>query len=185
MAPPEDIKLPKPKAKPRTDWEAVERDYRATNLTLRELADKHGCSHSAIANQVTRKGWVRDLSDAVRMATSAMLIESAISGNVTKTVQDVTNAVLVTADINTRVILSHRTRLSSLNDAVETAKAKLLTLGETVADIREAAAFVQAVGNLASATKTLIEQERRNHGLDDAPPGGDDKAAHTVKVKFV
>lgn len=27
--------------------------------------------------------------------------------------------------------------------------------------------FVQAVGNLASATKTLIEQERKAHGLDD------------------
>ena len=29
----------------RIDWEAVERDYRAGKLTLREMADKHGCTN--------------------------------------------------------------------------------------------------------------------------------------------
>jgi len=41
------------------DWEAVERDYRAGTLSLRELSRKHGCSHSAIANRAGREGWTR------------------------------------------------------------------------------------------------------------------------------
>lgn len=42
------------------DWNAVEHDYRAGVLSLRELARKHECSHSAIANFAGRHGWIRD-----------------------------------------------------------------------------------------------------------------------------
>ena len=41
------------------DWHAIERDYRASVLSLRELALKHGCSHSTIANFASRHGWIR------------------------------------------------------------------------------------------------------------------------------
>lgn len=39
------------------DWRAVEADYRAGTLSLRQMADKHDCSHSAIANFAGRHGW--------------------------------------------------------------------------------------------------------------------------------
>ena len=42
------------------DWSAVESDYRAGLLSLRELAQKHCCSHSAIANFAGRNAWTRD-----------------------------------------------------------------------------------------------------------------------------
>jgi hypothetical protein len=41
------------------DWPVIEQDYRAGLLSLRELALKHGCSHSAIANFAGRHGWPR------------------------------------------------------------------------------------------------------------------------------
>lgn len=41
------------------DWTAVELDYRQGPLSLRDLACKHGCSHSAIANRAGRLGWTR------------------------------------------------------------------------------------------------------------------------------
>ena len=41
------------------DWQAIERDYRAGQLSLRDMAGKHGCSHSAIANHADRHGWTR------------------------------------------------------------------------------------------------------------------------------
>lgn len=43
------------------DWNAVERDYRESSLSLRELACRHGCSHSAIANRANRLQWTRAL----------------------------------------------------------------------------------------------------------------------------
>lgn len=41
------------------DWKTVEQDYRHAGLSLRDLACKHGCSHSAIANRAVRLGWMR------------------------------------------------------------------------------------------------------------------------------
>ena len=44
------------------DWSAIALDYYdycAGLLSLRELALKHGCSHSAIANFADRHGWPR------------------------------------------------------------------------------------------------------------------------------
>ena len=42
------------------DWAAVEVDYRAGRLSLRELGEKHGCSHSTIANFASRHAWSRN-----------------------------------------------------------------------------------------------------------------------------
>ena len=42
------------------DWLAIESDYRAGVLSLRALAEKHGCAHSTIANYAGRQGWSRE-----------------------------------------------------------------------------------------------------------------------------
>jgi uncharacterized protein YjcR len=44
------------------DWAAIERDYRGGAMSLRDMAHKHGCSHSAIANCAGRHGWKRNSS---------------------------------------------------------------------------------------------------------------------------
>lgn len=159
----------------KTDWDAVERDYRATSLTLKELGIKYDCKPSAIANQAKRKGWQRDLTDAVKHATSARLIQvsvaeavgAAVEAGSKSAAQAATDAVMAQAEMNVRIITSHRRRLADLHDLVDSAKAKLEEVGETLVDVREAAVFVQATANLAGATKTLIEQERKAFGLDE------------------
>ena len=155
-----------PKRK-RADWDAIERDYRTAKFTLRELAEKYGVSHQAIAKRAKVHGWTQDLSIAIKQATNARLVDELVAKEVASSGQAVANTVLAAAELNSRIIQGHRTRLAALHDAVETAKHKLMVLGDSVADIREAATFVQAVGNLATATKTLIEQERKAHNLDD------------------
>ena len=184
MTAPDDIHPQTSRPKPKTDWEAVERDYRTGKYSLRELGARHGADHGLISRKARKEGWTQDLSAAIRQATNARLAESLVSTEVNESHQKVNAVVVASADVNTRIILGHRTRLTDLAGAVDQARAKLLELGDSVADIKEAATFVQAVGNLASATKTLLEQERKAHNLDDAPPD-DEKTAHTVKVKFV
>lgn len=164
-----------PQRRKKTDWDAVERDYRATSLTLKELGIKYDCKPSAIANQAKRKGWQRDLTDAVKHATSARLIQvsvaeavgAAVESGSKSAAQAATDAVLAQAEINVRIITSHRKRLAELHDLVDSAKDKLEQVGENLVDVREAAVFVQAAANLAGATKTLIEQERKAFGLDE------------------
>ena len=46
------------------DWNAIELDYRSSPLSLRELALKHGCAHSTIANFAGRHGWIRMRAEA-------------------------------------------------------------------------------------------------------------------------
>lgn len=46
--------------RPVIDWAAVERDYRAGQQSLRQLGQKHGCSHSSIANRATLHQWPRE-----------------------------------------------------------------------------------------------------------------------------
>ena len=123
---------PKSPAKPRADWDAVERDYRTGKYSLRELQARHGADHSLILRKARKEGWTQDLSIAIKQATNAKLVAALVNTEVNESHQKVTAVVSAAANENTRVILSHRARLESLNDAVETAKAKLLSLGDTV-----------------------------------------------------
>lgn len=156
------------------DWDAVERDYRATNLTPTELCIKHGCKLSALSNQIKRKGWQRDLTDAVKHATNAKLIYESVAEAVdfenrdAALIESTAKAVLATAEINVRIITGHRKRLADLGELALRAQEKLEEMSENLVDVREAAVYVQAVGNLAGMTKTLIEQERKAFNLDDA-----------------
>jgi hypothetical protein len=84
---------PSASERPRVDWDAVDRDYRAGNLTVRELATKHGTNHATIVRLAKRLGLTRDLSDAVREATNARLIAETI----TKSHYEVTTTVLAAA----------------------------------------------------------------------------------------
>ena len=151
----------------RVDWDAVERDYRTGQFTEQELADKHGATRSAVSKQKRVKGWTKDLQSEIRQATNARLVAELVANEVAKGSEKVADTVLVAAEVNTQVILKHRSKLSDLHDLVEVAKAKLEEVGGALVDVKEVATFVQAVGNLATSTKTLIEQERKAFGLDE------------------
>lgn len=151
------------------DWEAIERDYRATNLTLRELSAKYGPKHSTIAGQIKRHGWTRDLDSAVRQATNAALITHAIANTANRHEQSTTNVVLAAAEVNKQILISHRQRLTELADSVDFARSVVHAQGSEVSSMQQAATLVQAVAGLASATKVLIDKEREAYKLNDAP----------------
>lgn len=58
-------------ARLRVDWEAIERDYRAGLLSVREIARNHGCSHAPIIKRASENKWSRDLSEKVRREARA------------------------------------------------------------------------------------------------------------------
>ena len=108
----------------RVDWAAVERDYRATQMTLRELATKHGCSHGRIAQRAKAEGWTRDLMPAIQQATNTKLIEAAVNSVLTneanRATQNLTNTVLLAAEVNTQIVLGHRKGLNRITRIKET-----------------------------------------------------------------
>lgn len=111
------LEQPAVATKVRTDWEAVERDYRAGNLTLREMATKHGCTNGRICQVAKEKEWTRgDLQSVIKKATQAALIEEHIGAEVSKAKQGLSNTVIAEVELNTQVIQRHRTRVSKAVD---------------------------------------------------------------------
>ena len=43
----------------RLDWEAIEADYRAGRCSVRDIAARHGVSHTAINKRARAEGWAR------------------------------------------------------------------------------------------------------------------------------
>lgn len=91
------------------DWEGVEIDYRSGILTLREIAEKFGLSHVAVAKKAKRDGWVRDLSAKIRAKAEALVNNGEVNSRVTSVNQIRENEIV---DANAKAVadirLSHR-----------------------------------------------------------------------------
>lgn len=61
------------------DWEAVERDYRAGVMSLREIGDCHGCTHTAVRNKAKELGWTRDLNAKIKAKADALVSKAVVS----------------------------------------------------------------------------------------------------------
>lgn len=156
-----------PAKRQRTDWDAVERDYRTGKFTLRELAAKYELTHSAIGQKARKLGWTADLTQAIRQATNAKLIAEVVSKEVSSATQSVSTVVLAAAEINKQIILGHRNQIAQVRATVESARDKVLALGSSVADIKEASALAGAAESLTRSYKNLIEMERKAFRLDE------------------
>ena len=178
--------------KRRTDWEAVERDYRIDKFTLRELAKKHDANHATIARRAEREGWTKDLTGAIRQATNARVISETVQQKCDTAQQNATDTVLAAAEINTRVILGHRTGLKALTDVkrtllnqIEQAAANMTDLAEIIEMVRKPddngidrandalkkamsrSALVDDLKKLADVDEKVRKGEREAFGLDD------------------
>lgn len=65
--------------KPNTDWELVERHYRAGIKTLRQIGEEYGVSHTAIGQRARKFGWVRDLSEKIQQAAKTIVTAKVVS----------------------------------------------------------------------------------------------------------
>lgn len=64
------------------DWQAVERDYRAGILSLREMSAAHGVSHVAIKKHAEKTGWSRDLSAKIKAKADELVNRAAVNKEV-------------------------------------------------------------------------------------------------------
>lgn len=66
----------------KVDWDAVERDYRAGILSLREIASIQGITHGAINKRAKRDGWTRDLAAKIKAKADELVSREAVSTSV-------------------------------------------------------------------------------------------------------
>lgn len=117
---------PQPPKRRRHDWEAIERDYRTGQFTLKELEAKHGAGFADISRRAKKEGWTKDLRDAVRQATSAALIAETAKAVTSQAQRETTNVVLAAAEVNRQVLAQH---LGELEETRNVAKALLAEIG--------------------------------------------------------
>ena len=56
------------------DWEAIERDYRIGQLSLREICRIHGIAMSGLTKKAKDNGWKRDATKAVAVAVKTAIV---------------------------------------------------------------------------------------------------------------
>lgn len=102
--------------KPAIDWDAIEREYRAGQISVRAIATEHGISETAIRKRAAKHGWERALADRVREAVREKLVRSdsgSQSGSQAPRVDDA-EIVEQSSLVGLEVVLSHRRDISQL-----------------------------------------------------------------------
>lgn len=186
------------------DWEKIEAEYRAGQLSVSEIGRLNSCSHTAINKRAKREGWTRDLAAKVRQEVSARLVSEGVSAtNARETVE-------LAAERDIQLIREHRRDISNGRMAVKELVDELLDAGRNRDEIEEAiehetasdqngkrrAMMLKAVSlgtragvasNLSVALKNLVTIERQAFGLENGlPPDGDGDGGKPVfNINFV
>lgn len=164
------------------DHEAIEADYRAGQLSIRAIAEKHGCSEAAIRKWALKFGWSRDLSKQVKSVTKAKLTNKAVeSVPPREDGKPFTEAQIIDYASNdaVAVVTAHRSLAAEYLQITQTYGAKLreqLTAGRLVVeapngDPIEIDIPLEYVGKcLNSATQSLdrlVKIQRQAYSMDD------------------
>jgi len=182
-------------AKSKADWEAIEREYRAGILSVREIARRHGITEGPIRRKAKEKGWERDLTQKVKTRAQEKLSRSGedaqdATGDATATRVDEARAVEENADRVVGVVTLHRRDIRTGRETVEMmldelrAECKMPGLSEMAeqhieessASQREAQAIRKAVSlpgragvmrDLSQSMQRLINLERQAYSIDE------------------
>ena len=196
---------PKPK-KPKADWEAIERDYRAGQLSVAEIARQNGITHPAILKKAKAEGWTRNLIKQVREAVETKLVTETAAevtggntdGNSKETIEAAAQRVV-------EVVRSHRKDIKFGRDLTARLLSELDNTTSKVGEIEEIitketdpgpkrSAMMRAVSlpgragvmkDLSQAMQRLIGLERQAFSVDPKGLTGDEVPEAKDRAKEV
>lgn len=175
------------------DWELVERDFRAGIKSLRVIGKECLVTEGAIRKRAKRDGWTRDLAAKIRLKAESLVRMEAVRSSV-RTEAKATESEIIdaNAEIHANVVRDERkvvTRarklaMSLLGELEHQTENRDLyaTLGELLFSpdkngidklneiYRKAMATpsrINSMKQLADTLKTLIDLERRIHGIEE------------------
>lgn len=178
------------------DWEAVEREYRVGQLSLRALGTKHGCTAAAISKRAEKFKWVKDATEEVRQRTKAALISQlaqveAGEVNTVNTVNTPTHEdIQVAVATNITIVRAHRKDIRTAADLVSLLMGQLIDAAQTREELEatidneteedlnnqrrsrlyKAVALpthAATIRDLTTAAKNLVALERQAYNLDE------------------
>lgn len=167
--------------RPSVDWEAVEREYRAGQVSVRALATEFGITEGAIRKRAKAEGWQRALADKVREAVREKLVRSDGTQEGTQSQRANDGEIVEAASLRgLEVVTSHRKDLSQLHGLKRVLATRLAVIleggdpGGICLGEKESAGDL--LEKLSRITSRLIPLERQAFNLD-ADPGSEAAAA--------
>lgn len=181
-------------AKSQTDWEAVEREYRTGQLSVREIGLQHNVSHTAINKRAKAEEWVRDLTKEVRREITNRLVRESVSSEVSNA--NAKEAVETAAARGVELVRQHRRSLGRAQCIIEKLLFELERGTDNVDDIEAAIdeetakdkndkrrnmmlkavslpSRAQTAAALSVTIKNVIPLERQAFNLGDAGEGNE------------
>ena len=183
--------------KPAVDWEAIEGDFRAGVLSLREIAALHpGTNHVAITRRAKKEGWTRDLNAKIKARAEELVTRAAVTPDVTEQ-QKATERQVIEANAEriAQVRGEHRGDIQRLRtlalgllaelEGQSADPALLEELGEMLRKpddkgmdklndlyqkVISTPSRIDSAKKLAETLKATIGLEREAYGLDDKKP---------------
>ena len=183
------------------DWEAIEREYRAGQVSIVSLAKANGITEGAVRKRAKLNGWVRALGNRIREAVQEELTRGTDDG--TKQLRD-DEIVRTHAAIGADVVRHHRhaigrgrdltlrlldeldaatTKVGELQDMIEaeTAGDKTSQRRNVMMRAVELPSRAGVIKDLSAAAKNWVALERQAFNLGD--DGGADEPATKADVK--
>jgi hypothetical protein len=169
------------------DWEKIEIEYRAGQLSVREIARQNGLSEAAIRKRAKADGWQRALVDKVRAAVREKMVrEDGAHDGSQATARDeeiVENA----AVRGFAVVTSHRKDLEQLHGLKRILANRLSQILDGITPEGPCLGDRESPGDLleklSRVTSRLIPLERQAHNLDEDPLR--DHEAAGIVVKYI
>nr|WP_314614227.1 hypothetical protein [uncultured Pseudomonas sp.] len=177
-----------------TDWEAIERAYRAGALSIRTIAERHEVSDTAIRKKAKALGWERDLSEQVRKEVRNKLVRGEVREDQCANPERDAEIIEEAAAEGAQVVRSHRRDIRKAANLANLLMDDLLQTIQKREEIEDAiiedtaddqsglrrGSMLAAVGlpsnaktlfQLSSALKNLQVLERQAFNLDDGEGG--------------
>lgn len=190
------------------DWEGVERDYSAGLLTLREIGDKYGTTHTSVKKRADKEGWSRDLSAKIAAAAEKKVSKEMVSREVSTETAVAEKAIIEAgAQAIVDIKLSHRRDIargrkliSSLFDELESCtdnRELFEQLGEMLRneddkgmdklnDIYQKVISlpqrIDGVKKLSEALRVLIDKERQAFDIQDKTQPPESNLSQLLKM---
>lgn len=143
------------------DWEAIEREYRAGQLSVREIGRRYSVTDGAIRQRAKREKWPRDLSDQVREEVRSELLRSELRSESSR------EAVRTAAARGVEIVRQHRAMLGKLfSDASRLQDEIGRLLGREISTMSEAELAARAMEILSRTVERQQKLERVAFSLD-------------------
>lgn len=175
-------------SKPQHDWARIEAEYRTGRWTVREIGKRNGISHVSIIAKAKKMGWVQDIGEKVEHARKAKLAEQAAAETkIVDTVEAVATQQASIVSEHKQSAVTARAVVNKLLAEVDFTTEHRDLFREAVAaggfegfdklNIQQALHKVVGLGGRSTALMrivnslaTVVEIERKAHGIEDAPP---------------